>query len=162
MMDAEYCVVDTNLLVYSTVSGNPWFEESHRWLTALQEQEILLCVTTQILREYLVVLTRGNVFETNFTVEEAVSELEALLPSVIVLEETTDSARRLRDIVRRYQVRGKQIHDANIVATMLNFGVTRLATFNRADFERYKEISLETPPRTDQADDKEENSTETN
>jgi predicted nucleic acid-binding protein len=96
------------------------------------------------------------VAEVKETVEEAVSELEALLPSLVVLEETTDSATRLRDIVRRYQVRGKQIHDANIIATMLNFGVARLATFNRADFERYKEISLETPPKIDKAGDKEQ------
>ncbi len=146
MMDDEYCVVDTNLLVYSTVSGNEWFEESRRWLTALQAQKITLCVTTQILREYLVVLTRGNVFETHFTVEQAVSELEVILPSFVVLEETTESASKLRELMRRYQVRGKQIHDANIIATMLTNGITRLVTYNRADFERFKEISLEVLP----------------
>lgn len=132
-MDAERCVVDTNLLVYATVSGNPWFQESRRWLTALQDKEIVLCVTTQILREYLVVLTRGAIFETTFTVEEAVNELEALLPSLVVLEETTDTAARLREIIRHHQVRGKQIHDANIVATMLSYDITHLATFNRVD-----------------------------
>lgn len=142
-MDGEYCVVDTNLLVYSTVTANPWFEDARRWLTALQGQKIALCVTTQILREYLVVLTRGNIFEINFTVEQAIGELEALLPSLVVLGETPDSAVRLRELMRRYQVRGKQIHDANIVATMLTYDITRLATFNRADFERFKEISLE-------------------
>lgn len=145
-MDVEACVVDTNLLVYSTVSGNPWFEESRRWLTALQEQEIILCVTTQILREYLVVLTRGNIFEATFTVEEALGELEALLPSFVIFEETEKSAVRLRDLVRRYQVRGKQIHDANIIATMLTNHVTRFVTYNRADFERFQEISLEALP----------------
>ena len=34
-------------------------------------------------------------------------------------------------------VGGRQIHDANIVATMLAHGERRLLTFNAADFRRY-------------------------
>jgi hypothetical protein len=34
-------------------------------------------------------------------------------------------------------VKGKQVHDANIVAVMLAHGVHRLATRNAGDFERY-------------------------
>ena len=34
-------------------------------------------------------------------------------------------------------VSGRQIHDANIVATMLAHGEHRLLTFNAADFRRY-------------------------
>ena len=33
--------------------------------------------------------------------------------------------------------RGSQVHDANIVATMLAAGELRLLTFNSADFRRY-------------------------
>ncbi len=32
---------------------------------------------------------------------------------------------------------GRQVHDANIVATMLVHGETRLLTFNSADFRRF-------------------------
>jgi predicted nucleic acid-binding protein len=105
-------------------------------------------VTTQILREYLVVLTRGDVFETTFTVSEALDELEALLTSLEVLGETEETATRLRDLIRRYQVRGKQIHDANIVAVMSSYGISRLATYNSIDFERFKEVMLASVPTT--------------
>jgi hypothetical protein len=38
----------------------------------------------------------------------------------------------------------KQVHDANIVATMRSKGITRLATLNAGDFERYEDdISIE-------------------
>ena len=33
--------------------------------------------------------------------------------------------------------RGKQVHDANLVATMLAHGIRRLLTFNLADFQRF-------------------------
>ena len=40
----------------------------------------------------------------------------------------------------RVPVGGRQIHDANIVATMLAYGERRLPTFNAADFRRYGDI----------------------
>lgn len=40
-------------------------------------------------------------------------------------------------LVEEHEVKGKQVHDANIVAVMLSHGVTRLGTRNAADFERY-------------------------
>ncbi|MBM3239301.1 type II toxin-antitoxin system VapC family toxin [Candidatus Poribacteria bacterium] len=47
------------------------------------------------------------------------------------------------ELVRCYQVRGKNTHDTNIVATMLAHGVTRLVTYNFDDFRRFQEIKLE-------------------
>lgn len=141
--DDNRCIVDTNILVSSTVSGHPKHEEARGWLTALRLQGVILCVTTQILREYLVVLTQASLFERTFTVDEVLTELEALLTSLHVVGEPKEASDLLRDLVRRYEVRGKQIHDANIVAVMLSHGVSRLATYNRVDFERFHEIMLE-------------------
>jgi predicted nucleic acid-binding protein len=69
-MDDDACIVDTNVIVYSTVSGNPWHQQARDWLAALQSKGHRLCVTTQILREYLVVLTRGTVFEKSSSVDK--------------------------------------------------------------------------------------------
>ena len=149
-MDADAsCVVDTNVLVYGTVQGSPWYDEARQWLATLLHQGQSLCITTQILREYLVVLTRGDIFEQSFTVNQVLAQVEALLPSLTVLEEPIDAANLLRALVRRYQIQGKSIHDANVVAVMLAHGVRRLATYNPADFERYEDISLEPVPATD-------------
>ena len=40
-------------------------------------------------------------------------------------------------LCRDVPVAGKQVHDANIVATMLAHGERRLATLNAKDFRRY-------------------------
>lgn len=132
--DADACVVDTNVLVYSTVSGNPWHEQARQWLATLQDNGLSLCVTTQILREYLVVLTRGNVFEQSFGVDQVLTQIEALLPNLTILDESLTAAELLRVLVRRYQIRGKNIHDANVVAVMLTHDVQRIVTYNQADF----------------------------
>ena len=142
-MGADRCVVDTNVLIYSSVASCPHHQEARQWLAALYEQGVELCITTQILREYLVVLTHSSVFEQRFTVEQALEELKAILQTVTVLSESTASAECLLDLVRRYRVRGKQIHDANVVAVMLTQGVERLVTYNVGDFQQFKEITLE-------------------
>jgi len=149
-MDADTsCVVDTNVLIYGTVTGNPWYDQARQWLATLDSSGFRLCVTTQILREYLVVLTRGEVFEKSFTVDQVVNQVDALLPSFTVLDEPIDAANSLRELVRQYQIQGKSIHDANVVAVMLTHGVRRLVTYNSADFERYEDISLEPVPTAD-------------
>ena len=40
-------------------------------------------------------------------------------------------------LLGRIPVAGKQVHDANIAATMLAHGIPRLLTFNAADFRRF-------------------------
>lgn len=145
-MGADACVVDTNVLIYSTVSGNSWHQQARQWLATLQGKGLHLCVTTQILREYLVVLTQGTVFEKSFSVDQVLAQIETLLPNLTVLDEPLAAADLLRVLVRRYQIHGKQIHDANIIAVMLTHGVHRLATYNQADFQRFDEIALEAMP----------------
>ena len=143
---ADACIVDTNVLVYGTVSGNPWHQQARRWLAALQNDGLCLCITTQILREYLVILTRGDVFEKSFTVDQVLAQIEAMLPGLTALDEPLAAGEPLCTLVRQYQIRGKNIHDANIVAVMLTHGVRRLATYNQADFQRFDEIVLAAPP----------------
>jgi len=143
MMDDKRCMVDTNVLVHSTVRSSPWHQEARQWLASLFSKGFELCIIPQIVREYLVVLTRGDIFEQRFTPDEVLDELEAILPTFSLLDENEETVSYLRNLVRRYQVRGKSVHDANIVATMLTHGITRLVTYNSSDFRRYQEITLE-------------------
>ena len=48
-------------------------------------------------------------------------------------------------LVDHYQVKGKNGHDARLVAAMIVHGIERLLTFNVADFRRYREITVISP-----------------
>jgi predicted nucleic acid-binding protein len=37
-MHVERCFVDTNVLVYSTIGGNPWYDSARHWLATLSLQ----------------------------------------------------------------------------------------------------------------------------
>ena len=47
---------------------------------------------------------------------------------------------RLVSLLHEIQVAGKQIHDTNIVATMLAYNVSYLLTHNTADFARFAHL----------------------
>jgi hypothetical protein len=58
--------------------------------------------------------------------------------SYAIAEDGPGTTACLLNLIRSVPVAGKQVHDANIVATMLAHGVTRLLTFNGADFRRFE------------------------
>jgi predicted nucleic acid-binding protein len=63
-----------------------------------------------------------------------------------LIEDGPEIRAQLLILLTAYPVAGKQVHDANIVATMLANGVTRLLTFNVADFRRFDGlITIEGP-----------------
>jgi toxin-antitoxin system PIN domain toxin len=139
-------LVDTNVLVYSTVKSCPKFQEARAWLDQMFKRGDSLVIIPQIIREYLVVLTRGKIFTETFTIDQALREIEAILKTVVVLDETVQVAEQLWALVRKHNVQGKSVHDANLVAGMLTYGVQRLATYNTADFKRFTEITMEPTP----------------
>ena len=61
-----------------------------------------------------------------------------------MLEDGSAVTEHLLRLIVQHPTRGTQVHDANLVATMLVHGVTRLLTFNTADFRRFGQaVALE-------------------
>jgi hypothetical protein len=47
--------------------------------------------------------------------------------------------------VIKYQVMGKQVHDARLAAAMVAHNITHLLTFNVDDFKRFSDIVVVDP-----------------
>jgi toxin-antitoxin system PIN domain toxin len=145
-MGVEPVMVDTNVWVYLSMSGMAEHAKAKVWVSKLMADGIPLHVSPQILREYMSVTTRITLFQHPLTPARAAQLAQDILMNASLLDETSAVAAQLREPVRRHKVQGKQIHDANIVATMLVHDIKRLVTFNPADFRRYTEIELATAP----------------
>ena len=96
-----------------------------------------MCISLQVCREFLVVLTRQPVSGRIFALQESVAALEVWLTGCSVLEENMSVLEECLRLVQQFGVLGKQVHDCNIVATMMAHGVRHLATRNAVDFRRY-------------------------
>jgi len=137
--------VDTNFWVAKIVKDHVFHERAEAKLNDLVAQEELLCISAQIIRELISVCTLGRNLSRALTRDELQQQTEALIAQTVFLGESEASTRKLIELGSRYQVIGKQIHDANIVATMLTHGVTHLVSFNPDDFKRFTEIEVIVP-----------------
>ena len=129
--------VDTNVLVYSRISEDPHHDAARERLERAVQEDEPLRISRQVLREYLAVVTRPQAWSIAITREEALADVERLMAGFEVLEDGSLVTASLLELCRAVPVGGRQIHDANIVATMLAYGERRLLTFNTVDFRRY-------------------------
>lgn len=129
--------VDANILVSARAVGSP----HHAAAAALLERAFWgkepLRISRQIIREYLAVVTRPQAWLDPLTPDEALDDVSRMLRDFDILEDGQAVTDRLLALLREVPAGGRQIHDANIVATMLAYGERRLLTFNTADFRRY-------------------------
>jgi predicted nucleic acid-binding protein len=142
MTDASGAVfLDTNVLLTATTPGRPLHEAALEVFNAWPDRGARLSASGQVLREYLVVATRPTeVNGLGLSPEDAHFNASSLRERLQVLAEGEATLRRLERIVRDCGCRGKQIHDAHIVATALEHGVARLVTENKGDFLRYGDL----------------------
>ena len=129
--------VDTNVLVNARFIEAPDHEAARASLESAIEKPEALRISRQILREYLAVVTRPQAWPVAISRDDALDDLNRFAAAFEVLEDMPVVTDRLIALCRQIPVGGKQIHDANIVATMLAYGERRLLTFNTADFRRY-------------------------
>lgn len=129
--------VDTNVLARARILEAPDHEIARARLErSLQGQEPVR-ISRQVLREYLAVVTRPQIWPVAINREDALGDVNRLIDVFEILEDGPYVTNSLVERCREVSVGGKQIHDANIVATMLAHGERRLLTFNAADFRRY-------------------------
>ena len=129
--------IDTNVLVQSRVLGAPDHDAARASLERAFRDPEPLRISRQIMREYLAVVTRPQTWPVAITREEALDDVSRLVGSFEILEDGPMVTELLVELCREIPAGGRQIHDANIVATMLARGERRLLTFNTADFRRY-------------------------
>ena len=143
MTDGERIMLDTNILLTATDESRPGHETAREIIATSGDRGHGLCVSGQIVREYLVVATRSA--ERNglgLSATHATSNTDAFLRFVQLQDESEAASEKLIELCRSYDLQGKRIHDANIVATMLTHGIGFLVTLNTRDFVSFGEINL--------------------
>lgn len=129
--------VDTNILVYGTTVDSPFYQNAIDKLTQFDGQGILLCISNQVLREYMTVTTRLDIKQGKYNPSVLEKEVMEFEENFQVVEENRDTRKQLLALLHHTIIGGKQVHDANLVATMLHYGIGTILTHNIADFKRF-------------------------
>ncbi len=138
--DADAVFVDTSILVYATVVNAPWHSEAKDALDGLRTQGTTLWISRQVLREYAAVVTRPQTFAEPLPAHAVAMDVQTFSALFHVADESAAVTTELMKLIQIVNVGGKQIHDANIVATMLVYGIPQILTHNTADFVRYASL----------------------
>jgi predicted nucleic acid-binding protein len=136
----EACFVDTNVLVFAACSGAPLHQQASEELRRRSDSGQELWLSRQVLREYLAALSRSQTFTKPKAARELVSDIRYFLSHFQLAEEGSAVTEKLLELVETVEIGGKQIHDANVVATMLANGIPALLTHNVDDFARFRDV----------------------
>jgi predicted nucleic acid-binding protein len=113
---------------------------------ALGVQGHNVCIVPQNLYEFWVVYTRPiGANGLGKSLVEATTELTNLKKLFTLLEDTPALLPAWEQVIMVNAVLGRNAHDARLVAAMNLHGITRLLTFNDADFQRFTGITVLTP-----------------
>lgn len=129
--------IDTNVLVRARFAVAPGHASARARLRDAVSGDQRPRISRQVVREYLAVVTRPQTWSAPLTMPDALRDVDWFTSTFDVLEDGPEVTRILTALCREVQVAGRQIHDANIVATMLAHAEGRLLTFDRGDFRRY-------------------------
>ena len=136
-MAAEPTFVDTNVLIGAGRSTSAFYGRAHAALLQARQEGRPLWLSRQILREYLAVVTRPQPSHAPLPMAAALADIDGFERDFNIAEDGSGVFGELRRLLTLTPTAGKQVHDANIAATMLDLGLKRLLTFNGADFRRF-------------------------
>lgn len=142
---AEPVFVDTNVLIYSRLALSPFHAQALSKLTGLRTAGHELWISRQTVREYLAAMSKPGALAGAIPMAALVADAQAFLATYRVAEDGPAVTTELLTLVTTTAVGGKQVHDANIVATMRAHGVSRLLTHNVADFNRFAAVITVVP-----------------
>jgi len=139
-MDDNALFIDTNILIYANVATAPLHEQALKAIKKAHQEERPLWISRQVLREFIAARTRLQTFAQPSAPEVVIERVHYLAERFQVADDTAAVTGQLVKLMGDYKIGGKQVHDANIVATMQAYGVPALLTHNTKDFERFGKV----------------------
>jgi len=140
MTDANALFIDTNILIYANVASSPFHEQAHRALQVVSQSNRTLWISRQVIREFIAARTRPQSFAQPSEPNIIIERVRYFESHFQVADDTALVTEQLLKLLSTYKLGGKQVHDANIVATMLAYGIPRLLTHNVDDFKRFSDV----------------------
>jgi predicted nucleic acid-binding protein len=135
-------LVDSGMLLRYVQTRDPGHAVARSAIDSLRAARERLCMTLQNMVEFWNVTTRPATARGGYgmTVAQADARARLLERAFVVLPDDPAVYSEWRRLVVAFAISGVQVHDARLVATMNVHGITRILTFNTADFARYPGI----------------------
>lgn len=139
-------LVDTNVLLRSVQNSHPMHSGAVRAINHLLRNTEAVYIIPQNLIEFWAVATRPEIKNgLGLPVNETAQQIASFKSVFMLLPDTDSIFQEWERLVTEYQVLGKQVYDARLVAAMTVHSLTHLLTFNTNDFKRFAVITATSP-----------------
>jgi len=139
-------LLDTNVWLRVVQREAPHHPLAVDALAAILAQGDEIFVTAQNLIEFWSVASRPTQANgLGWTVEAVRLEVERVLDQFPLLDDTPAILAHWLHLVSMYQIIGRRVHDARLVAAMQAHEISHLLTFNGDDFRVFAEIVVVEP-----------------
>ena len=141
--------IDTNLLVYAHNKDSEFNEEASAFMEKVmnerdEEGNSSICIPTQVLMEFVNVITRQNL-EKPLSLSEAIDVVQDYIESgVSIINQRETQIQTFLDLLSSVTTR-KKIFDVALVATLKDNGISGLYTVNVGDFEEFYFLEVVNP-----------------
>lgn len=129
--------VDTNVLVYFTFIHFAEHQPARQRIAKCESLPAVLWTSRQVLREFLAVATQPGFLTPLPPFTFLADAVRAFENQFQVAADDAEVTALLLELAENPGARGKQVHDANIVATLRRHRISHLLTHNITDFRRY-------------------------
>ena len=144
-MSIEPGIVDANVLVYAFDADALQHLASRNLLDVGRRGAATIYVTSQILCEFYSIVTNPRRVAKPRRAADAVAAIAGMLSFVQVLPTPARAVEAWLDLLRLRPVTGGDIFDLQIIATMKANNVSRIYTYNAADFRVFPELTVVVP-----------------
>jgi predicted nucleic acid-binding protein len=143
-IECKRVFIDTNILVYASLIDfdNEKNKICQDFLNQLFSNGSEIFISTQIIREFYAVVTNEKYLIKPLSPEQAVSQINFFISNFSVLTIDMQTIEKLQELLVKYNIKGQNIHDTTIVATMLRNGIDHIATYNTKDFLKFDDIEV--------------------
>jgi len=131
---------DAGLFIAALLSGDTRHSEARLLVEAARRGELLVCTTVGILSEVYAALTWINAQPPHppSQAAEVVRLLVEPPSAVIVLSSGLPAALRMLELAKHHQLTARRVHDARHAAIALAEGVTKVYTYDIADWKLFE------------------------
>ena len=139
-------LLDTNILVRSANSDDLNHTVATQAIKKLSDKKHQIYLLPQNIIEFCSVSTRPKINNgLGLTVKETLERVKKFENFFGVLSEDSAIFARWKILVEKHEVKGKNVHDARIAASIQFHQIEHLLTFNVDDFKRFDGFNIVHP-----------------
>lgn len=136
---------DSDVLIYAYDKKSPFHQKAKNFIEEKTKVKGELSLTPQVVLEFFAVVTKQAEQPLKTEVaSEIISEIKNNKNLIFIFPQENTYFRALK-LAEKYQIKGSDIFDLYLVATMLDNNIINLCTHNFADFRKFSEISVFDP-----------------